>query len=216
MVAMSSAFRLTGGQLDLPARQPSLWLRQRRWLCARARLVLALLGLLGLAACSAIPASQPVLGDQSGGGSTPELVAQNFFEDLGRALRDQQIGDEERRSKWVEQLSNYFTPSERDDMRVAFSTALDTFVEGQGKLAENEQLTLDVKFDGIEQVSNDGSRALVRPINGSIYVLITRTTTTGGTYTLWEQNKSLSEIIGNPDGAVPVTRVGRVWFLTEG
>ncbi|KPV51679.1 hypothetical protein SE17_19840, partial [Kouleothrix aurantiaca] len=85
-----------------------------------------------------------------------------------------------------------------------------------GKLANSEELTLDIKFDGIEVVSEEDDHALVRPINGSIYLLITRTTDTGAVINLWEQSNPLNTIIGNPDGAVPVVRIGRTWFLTEG
>lgn len=178
--------------------------------------LLVLLLLLALGACGFDPTSTPVQGQAGGGGLSPELVAQNFFDDLRTALKDPQIVSEDKRSKWVDQLASYFAPAERDDMKVALSTALDTFVAGRGKLASNESLTLDLRFEGIETVSDDGSRALVRPINGSIYLLITRTIDTGATITLWEQNDPLTKIIGTADGAVPAVRIGRTWFLSEG
>lgn len=182
----------------------------------RAVLTLALLA-GSLAACGfEQQPSEPAQSDQSGGGLAPETVAKNFFDDLRTAMNDKQIASEDRRSKWVEQLSNYFAPAERDDMRIALSTALDNFVSGLGKLANSEELTLDIKFDGIEVVSEEDDHALVRPINGSIYLLITRTTDTGAVINLWEQSNPLNTIIGNPDGAVPVVRIGRTWFLTEG
>ena len=182
----------------------------------RAALALALLA-GALAACGFEQPSEPAAqADQSGGGLAPETVAKNFFDDLRAAMNDKQLANDDQRGKWVEQLSNYFAPAERDDMRIALSTALDTFVSGLGKLANDEDLTLDIKFDGIEVVSEADDRALVRPINGSIYLLITRTTDTGAVINLWEQSNPLNTIIGNPDGAVPVVRIGRTWFLTEG
>lgn len=179
------------------------------------RLALLVLAMALLPACGFATTTTPAQGEQSGGGLAPDTVAKNFFEDLRAALKDMQLANDDKRSKWVEQLSNYFAPAERDDMRVTLSTALDTFVDGLGKLASNEELTIDIQFDGIETVANDGSRALVRPVNGSIYLLITRTTDTGNVVKIWEQTDPLNKIIGNPDGAVPVIRIGRTWFLTE-
>jgi hypothetical protein len=144
------------------------------------------------------------------------VVVQNFFEDLRLALRDQQqLTNEAKRTQWVERLANYFAPSERDDQRVALSSALDDFVNGLGKLDQNENLTLEVRFDGVEKISDTGDRAMVRPNKGSIYILITRTTN-NGVFTLYEDDVPLTKIIGDPDGAVPVIRIGRSWFLTEG
>ncbi|HNP71974.1 MAG TPA: hypothetical protein PLO33_01760 [Kouleothrix sp.] len=180
------------------------------------RWLLALALAFALAACGFDPTSTPVQGQAGGGGLSPELVAQNFFDDLSAALKDKQISNDTKRSKWVDQLASYFAPAERDDIKVALSTALDTYVDGLGKLGTNEAITLDVKYDRIETISEDGNRALVRPINGSIYLLITRTTETGAVITLWEQDDPLNKIIGNADGAVPAVRIGRTWFLSEG
>jgi hypothetical protein len=151
-----------------------------------------------------------------GGGSSPELVTKNFFSDLRDALKDQQqLANEAKRDQWVERLANYFAPNERDDQRVALSEALENFASGLGKLEPNENLTLEVHFEDVEKVSDDGSRALVRPINGSINILITRTTN-NGVFTLYEDKVPLTKIIGDTNGAVPVIRIGRNWFLTEG
>ena len=155
-------------------------------------------------------------GEQGGGGSTPERMAANFFEDLRTALKDPQLDNEQKRSAWVEQLSSYFAPSERPDVRVALSASLETFADGRTQLAPNEDMTLDLRFDGVELVDVSGARARVRPVNGSIDVLITRTTDTGSVYTLFEQSKSLNEIIGSPDGVVPAVRIGSTWYLSEG
>lgn len=179
----------------------------------RALLICLLLG--ALAGCG-FGTATPEQAVQTGGGSSPELVAQNFFEDLRRAFRDpQQLATEAKRDQWVERLANYFAPNERDDQRVALSSALENFVSGRDKLEQSESLTLDVRFDKIEKLSDDGDRALVRPTNGSIYILITRTTS-NGVFTLYEDDVPLTKIIGDPNGAVPVIRIGRSWFLTEG
>jgi hypothetical protein len=179
-----------------------------------ALLLVTILALYALSACGLGIA--PNQGTPSGGGgSSPEQVAQYFFEDLGQALKDPQLSNEDRRDQWVERLANYFAPNERDDQRIALNSALDNFVGGRGKLEQNESLTLNVRFEGVEKVSEDGNRALVRPINGSIYILITRTTE-NGVFTLYEDTVPFSKIIGDTNGAVPVIRIGRNWFLTEG
>ena len=55
---------------------------------------------------------------------------------------------------------------------------------------------------------------MIRPVNGEIHVLITRTTS-AGIQNLYEQTVPLEKIIGN-NGSVPVLRIGRSWYLTEG
>jgi len=176
--------------------------------------LVAVLALCALTACSS--GLTPSHGAPSGGGgSSPEQVARNFFEDLRQALKDDQLTNEKRRDQWVERLANYFAPNERDDQRIALSSALDDFVSGRGRLEPNESLTIDVRFEDVEKVSENGNRALVRPVNGSIYVLITRTTE-NGVFTLYEDDVPLTKIIGDTNGAVPVIRIGRSWFLTEG
>jgi hypothetical protein len=76
-------------------------------------------------------------------------------------------------------------------------------------------LTLELRFEGIEKLYENGDRAIVRPINGTIYVLITRTTN-GGVLTVYEDTVGLGTILGRDDAGVPVVRIGRSWFLTEG
>jgi len=186
-----------------------------RALSRLARALGLLLALGALAGCG-FGSPAPDQAAQGGGGSSPELVTKNFFTDLRDALKDQQqLKNEIKRDQWVERLANYFTPNERDDQRVALSTALENFVGGLDKLEASESLTLEVHFDDVEKLSDDGSRALVRPINGSINILITRTTN-NGVFTLYEDKVPLTKIIGDTNGAVPVVRIGRSWYLTEG
>jgi len=127
----------------------------------------------------------------------------------------QQLADDDKRGQWVERLASHFAPNERDDQRIALRSSLDSFVAGLGKLEPNESMTIELRFDGVEKVSQSDSRATVRPVNGSIYILITRTTG-AGVATLYEDTVALDKIIGSPDGTVPAIRVGRTWYLTEG
>jgi uncharacterized lipoprotein YajG len=179
-------------------------------------LVVILVILLALAGC-ALPSNQTtVRGEQTAGSDLPpDRVAENFFDDLQRALKDQQLASDDKRGQWAEQLASYFAPSERDNQRIALRSMLDNFVAGLGELESNEQMTIELKFDGVETVSENGNRALVRLVNGSINVLITRTTEAGAV-TLYKDDVPLAKIIGGENGTVPVVRIGRAWYLTEG
>jgi hypothetical protein len=178
--------------------------------------LVSILLILALAGCGLTPDQTTVRGSQSGGSEIgPEQVANNFFEDLRDALQDRQLSDDDRRGEWVERLASYFAPNERDDQRIALRSSLDSFVTGRDELDPSENLLLEVRYDRIEKISQESNRATVRPVNGSIYVLITRTTATG-TVTLYEDNVSLEKIIGGQGGVVPVIRIGQTWYLTEG
>ncbi|MEO7912854.1 MAG: hypothetical protein ABIV47_24655 [Roseiflexaceae bacterium] len=167
-----------------------------------------------LAGCSITLGPGSAQAPASGGSFSPEAVAQSFFDDLGSALDDPKLADDQQRGAWVERLAGYFAPNERDDQRIALRDALDSFTAGLGKLEPNEDLTLKLKIERLEQVQQTDDRALIRPINAAIYVLITRTTS-AGTQNLYEETVPLEKIIGN-GGSVPVLRIGRSWYLTEG
>jgi hypothetical protein len=183
----------------------------RLWLSLAA---LAALALLFLSACGITPEQNEAPGAQAGGSFSPEAVAESFFEDLGKALKDPQLANDQQRGEWVERLAGYFAPAERDDQRIALRTSLDSFTNGLAQLEPNESLTLDLKIERLEQISQTADRALIRPVNGAIYVLITRTTS-AGVQNLYEESVPLERIIGN-NGAVPVLKIGRSWYLTEG
>jgi hypothetical protein len=170
--------------------------------------------LLALAACGAAPGQTTVQGSQSGGSISPDTVAKSFLEDLDNALKDPRLSDDQRRGEWVERLAGYFAPNERDDQRIMLRSALDSFIGGLGKLELNENMTLELRYDDVQLLYENDDRAMVRPVNGAIYVLITRTTD-AGVLNLYEDTVSLDKIIGN-EGAVPVIRIGRSWYLTEG
>ena len=170
--------------------------------------------LLSLAGCGIAPGLDGAQNGQVGGSFSPEAVAESFFEDLGNALRDPKLADDEQRGAWVERLAGYFAPNERDDQRIALREALDSFTNGLNELETNEELKLELKIERLEQVSQAGDHAMIRPVNGAIYVLITRTTK-AGVQNLYEETVPLERIIGN-NGSVPVVRIGRSWYLTEG
>ena len=182
-----------------------------RWFVVAAFIMVAL---CSLSACAATPGRSTAQAPAGGGSFSPEAVAQSFFDDLGEALGDPKLADDQQRGAWVERLAGYFAPNERDDQRIALRAALDSFTAGTGKLDQNENLTLELKIERLEQVEQTGDRAMIRPVNGEIHVLITRTTS-AGIQNLYEQTVPLEKIIGN-NGSVPVLRIGRSWYLTEG
>jgi hypothetical protein len=177
--------------------------------------------LLALAACGVAP-DDANRQDEPGGGSRygPESVAEHFFKDLHDALKDPALADDTARGKWAEKLAEYFAPNERDDQRAALNTSLSSLVDGMGRLNANQTLTLDVRVTGVQKVSDDGDRALVRPVNGtanaSIYLLIAHTNDRGVVIPEFEQEIGFDKIIGRSDGAIPTIRIGDRWYLTEG
>jgi hypothetical protein len=176
---------------------------------------------LALAGCS-VASDTPAQQDDPAGGSRfgSQVLAENFFKDLRDALHDPALGDETARGKWAQKLANYFAPNERDDQRVALDTALAGLADGQASLDAGQTLTLDLRFTSVQKVSDDGERALIRPVNGganaSIYMLIARTNDRGVIVTEFEQEIGFEKIIGRADGAIPTIRIGDRWYLTEG
>lgn len=148
------------------------------------------------------------------GSVSPENAVDGFFSMLNQALKDPAIRtNEDARDRWVEQLTAFFAPNERDDQRIMISAALNQFVTDITRELEekpDQTITLEVNYDRNElsatQVSD--TRALVH-IDGSIRLRIVSDTT-------WEQPVPLSQLIGRSDSSIPVVRIGNYWFLTEG
>jgi hypothetical protein len=174
-----------------------------------------------LAACGAAPGDIAAQTGPGGGSRiSPDIVARRFFEDFGRALSDPELHDATRRSKLAEQLAEYFVPNERDDQRAALNTALDSYADGLARLDPNQTLTLELRITEVRILSEDGDRALVRPVNGaavaSIYLLIAHTDDRGAVIPEFEQEIGFDRMIGSADGAIPAVKIGDRWYLTEG
>jgi hypothetical protein len=115
---------------------------------------------LMLIGCTTVPATEE---PQGGGGFSPEVVTESFFEDLQRALQDPNLQQEETRSFWAERLSGYFAPAERDTQRLALQRALASFATGLRQLADDETAVFEFRgFEPVEKIADDGERALVR------------------------------------------------------
>jgi hypothetical protein len=172
-------------------------------------LLLTLLALLaGCAAPSGAATPVPVV---SVGGASPEEVAQNFFEDLGNAVKDPGLADAQTRKHWADQLAGYFAPNERDDQRDALATALASLVRGLKERDSTTKLSLELTMDRVEKVtgSDDGRHALVRPINAKLTLVYT---TDRGSEE--DETVGIEKLIGRSD--VPVVLIGDRWYLTEG
>jgi hypothetical protein len=177
-----------------------------------AALLAGLLGSCGTLGQQRADTSQQQTGE---GGLTPESVTKGFFADLGQALKDPALANEDARATWVERLAGYFAPNERDSQRVILSDALASFASDRSQLAPDEALTLEIRFDEPRRVSEDGDRVLVQLPNASLFMQISRITDRGA-QPYYEQPISLDRIIGRSDGSVPTIRIGGRWFLTEG
>lgn len=185
--------------------------------CAHIRtnlsIVLCAFVVLLLTGCSTAPTTDET---NIGGGISPEAVTESFFEDLQRALQDPNLYQEETRSFWAERLAGYFAPAERDVQRIALRRALASFAGGLRQLATDETAIFEFRgLQPVEKVADDGERALVRLPSASISMTLMRTTERG-TFVFYEQTIGLSQVIGRPDGTVPVVKIDGRWYLTEG
>ena len=158
-------------------------------------------------------AAQPAQTGQ--GGLTPESVTKAFFDDLSLALKDPALVNQDVRARWVERLSGYFAPNEREAQRVILNDALASFAEDRAQLGDDEALSLEIHFDEPRRIAEQGDQALVLLPNASIFMQISRITDRGA-IPYYEQPISLDRVTGRTDGSVPTIRVGNRWFLTEG
>lgn len=179
----------------------------------RLFIVLGVGAVLLLIGCTTAPATDVT---SVGGGISPEAVTESFFEDLQRALQDPNLNQEETRSFWAERLAGYFAPAERDAQRVALRRALASFASGLRQLAADETAVFELRgLQPVEKIADDGERALVRLPSASISMTLIRTTERGS-FVFYEQTIGLNQVIGRPDGAVPVVKIDGRWYLTEG
>ncbi|MCG8350953.1 MAG: hypothetical protein MI924_24540, partial [Chloroflexales bacterium] len=122
-----------------------------RFLAQRSVILLLALLMVLLPACSEFAAT-PVNEIIGIGGSSPEAVAESFFEDFNLALSDPKLGETETRLSWSERLASYFAPAERIDQRIAFGQMLVNFNASQYQLGEGQRLVFEVSFTTVEVV----------------------------------------------------------------
>lgn len=149
------------------------------------------------------------------GGSRPEIVAASFFDDFNAALQDPNITEPETRRAWAERLANYFAPSERAAQREVIGQNLATFAYGLTQLDERQRLVLAVDYTNVELIEQVENRANIRLINGKMHLQRIQTTEEGLERVVFDQERSLAEVIGQASDVFPVLRVNGRWFMTE-
>ncbi|NJN65649.1 MAG: hypothetical protein HC884_02495 [Chloroflexaceae bacterium] len=176
-------------------------------------LLLLLLGVGGSAGCG-MPLEveeDPILT----GGNTPESVVDNFLRDLNSALKDPFITERETRQLWERQIAGHFAPSERLDQREAIALMLANFATGMANLAEDQTLTVEIRYEGVRLIEQQGHTARVQIVDGWLSLRQYRLVENGKRVVQRDQGRPLSEILGQKDQIIPVRRIDGQWFITE-
>jgi hypothetical protein len=137
------------------------------------RLLLTLVVLLALVACSAPGGTSAVAPEPAAPVESPEDRVKSFFTTFSDAISDPQISDAARRDEWVTRLTAYAAPNDQADARASIESALGEF--GGLNIAEmvgqpDLDVRMDVRFTITETrlVEESGDRATVEVVNGTI------------------------------------------------
>lgn len=149
------------------------------------------------------------------GRNTPESVVDDFLRDLNSALKDPALTERETRRSWERQIASHFAPSERLDQRSAIAVMLANFATGMAHLAEDQTLTVEIRYGGVRLVEQHGHLANVQIVDGWLSLRQFRQTENGKRIIQRDQGHSLSEILGQEDQVIPVRRIDGQWFITE-
>jgi hypothetical protein len=151
-------------------------------------------------------------------GDTPEDVATNFFASLNEALQDPQLTEEQTRRAWAERLANYFAPTERAEQRQALGEMLAYFAADVEQLDNNQQMTLEVDFSGVQVIEPDSlnEHVKVRLTDATIRYRLIQLGENGSRRILRDQQRPLYEVLGQEEETFPVIQVNGRWFITEG
>ncbi len=149
------------------------------------------------------------------GGNTPESVVDDFLRDLNSALKAPAITERETRRSWERQIASHFAPSERLDQRSAIAVMLANFATGMANLAEDQTLTVEIRYGGVRLVEQHGHLASVQIVDGWLSLRQFRQTENGKRIIQRDQGRSLSETLGQEDQVIPVRRIDGQWFITE-
>ncbi|MEI8306495.1 MAG: hypothetical protein WCF99_05460 [Chloroflexales bacterium] len=145
------------------------------------------------------------------GRSSPEAAVDGFLEDLNHALQALNLSDVATRRSWAERLAGYFAPGERIDQRAAFLDMLAGFADTAQHPVVGSKAVLAITYSRVELLSRDGDRAMVRVVDGSFDL---RWLNEKGDV-IRERTGSLTDVIGQTSGGLPVLRVDKLWFLTD-
>jgi hypothetical protein len=186
----------------------------QRMLCSIWLLPLLLLGCttqLGAAQSEQLP---------GGGGNYPASPVEGFFEDLNRALADPNLRNYETRRERATQVASWFAPSERIRQRAAIERMFDEFIarieqlEAEAQPGESTVVTFAITPQSEPRtLTQQESRATVL-VDGVLLLRIVRVQGESEQL-LYDKSMPVAELIGRPDGAIPVIRIDDRWFLSS-
>jgi hypothetical protein len=179
--------------------------RPSRWLSGALLLLLVLL----LAGCAATPPEDELVARPN---PTPQAAVESFLTDLNAALADPNLADPAVRRSWAERLASFFAPSERADQRVAMGAMLAGFTDSASRPTFGSKVQFEISYGEIVVQSRSGDEAIVSIADA---VVTLRWLNDAGEV-VRERSGSLTELIGQSSGGLPVVRVGPSWFMTEG
>ncbi len=144
----------------------------------------------------------------------PDIVVQGFFSDLGAALRDPNLGQEDTRSMWVDRLAGYFAPNEQYEQRVTLNDSLTNFANDRAQLGKDETLTIEINLGSKKQTSESGNRALVKYPDAKLFIQLARITE-NGIVPYYEQPIEIARLTGRSDQSIPTVLINNRWYLTS-
>jgi hypothetical protein len=120
-----------------------------------------------LVACGAPAAQTPATPPES-----PEDRVKSFFATFSQALSDPEISTEAKRNEWIDTLTNYATPDNKEDARTAITNTLDEFgsfdiatLTGQTGLDVRMEITFAITETRLAEENGDRAKVerLMRP-----------------------------------------------------
>lgn len=149
------------------------------------------------------------------GGETPREVVGHFLDNLNQALQDPNLEQPKVREVWALQLASHFAPSERANQRLALEDMLTRFATSLSALGEDEQLTIEIRYESIRLDEQHGNRGSVYIVDGWLNLRQVHVAENGRKTVRRDQGGPLLEVIGLKSKVLPVLRVNGRWFLTE-
>ncbi|NJP04339.1 MAG: hypothetical protein HC837_01255 [Chloroflexaceae bacterium] len=90
-----------------------------------------------------------------------------------------------------------------------------TFDNLADQIADDQRLTVEIQYGGIELVERTSDHARIRLVDGAVTLRQVRIAESGYEEVLRQQQRPLTEVLGEDYSVLPVLRVNDRWFLTE-
>ncbi|MCU0495523.1 MAG: hypothetical protein MUD01_28365 [Chloroflexaceae bacterium] len=164
-----------------------------------------------LVACGPVDPGQ----DPVGGGDSPTLAAEGFFQEMNKALQSPDLSNLDGRGRLAQRMAAYFPPRERGQARDTIQRTLATFYGRQAR-QDNRRMVFEIIYSNVALVERNGDRALVRLEEGKVRLRIYGPGANGSEALLSEQVRPLSEVLGVQSDTFPTVFVNGRWFLTDG